>query len=95
MTSWIREFLKHLNTQEICDEAVSIEPLTLVFVPNHFKTQELCNEAVHNKPHTLWHVPGHLKMQEMCDKAMRNDSAVFFLFLTVLKHKKCAMPLSK
>ena len=35
---WIREIPDHLQTQEICNEAVDIEPLSLAYVPNWFKT---------------------------------------------------------
>ena len=66
MTSWIREFLIRLKTQEMCDEAVSIEPLSLVFVPDHLKKQETCNEAVHREPYTLLYLPHQYKTQEMC-----------------------------
>ena len=30
------------RTQETCNEAVSIEPRHLAFVPDHFITQEMC-----------------------------------------------------
>ena len=32
------------------DEAVSTEPLSLVYVPDRFKTQKLCSGVVCNKP---------------------------------------------
>ena len=43
---WIREIPDHLKMQEMCDEAVRIEPHSMEVVPDHFKTQEMCNEAV-------------------------------------------------
>ena len=39
---WIREIPGRLKTQEMCDEAVRIEPRSLSFVPDHFKTEDLC-----------------------------------------------------
>ena len=58
---WIREIPEPLKTQEICDEAVRIEPCSRRFVPNCFKTQEICNEAVRREPYTLEFVPDHIK----------------------------------
>ena len=49
MTSWIVTIPDHLKTQEMCDEAVSTEPLSLAYVPDRFKMQEMCNEVVCNK----------------------------------------------
>ena len=43
---WVRAIPKHLKTQEMCNEAVRIEPYSLEVVSGHFKTQEMCNEAV-------------------------------------------------
>ena len=43
---WIREIPEHLKTQEMCDEAVGIEPRSLAFIPDHLKIQGMCNEAV-------------------------------------------------
>ena len=40
MTSWIVTIPDHLKTQEMCDEAVRTNSLSLVYVPDRFKTQE-------------------------------------------------------
>ena len=42
MTSWIVKIPDHLKTQEMCDEAVDIEPLSyaLAYVPDHFKLKK-------------------------------------------------------
>ena len=40
----------HLKTQEMCDEAVDIEPDSLEFVSDRFKAEEMCNEAVLREP---------------------------------------------
>ena len=37
---------EHLKTQEMCNEAVQMDPWALRYVPDHFVTQEMCNEAV-------------------------------------------------
>ena len=76
----IREILRHLKTQEMCNEAVDIKSLSLGFVPDHLKTQEMCNEAVKVNPYTLRYVPDQYKTQAMCDNAMRKNPAAFFSY---------------
>ena len=58
---WLKETPEHLKTQEICNEAVQMEPCTMTFVPDHFKTHDMCNKAVCMEPLLLKHVPDHLK----------------------------------
>ena len=53
MTSWI------IKTQEMCDEAIHTETLSLAYVPDHFKTQKMCNKVVRNKPCMLLFVSDH------------------------------------
>ena len=43
---WIKEYPDHLKTQEMCNEAVRMDPCSLEVIPDHPKTQEMCNEAV-------------------------------------------------
>ena len=43
MTHWIKVVPDHLKMQEMYNEAVHIEPLSLTYVPDRFKTQEMCN----------------------------------------------------
>ena len=86
---WIREIPEHLKTQEMCDEAVDMEPCSLAYVPYCFKTEEMCKEAVRREPYTLPYVPDHFKTQEMCNEAMRENPAAFFFYLIVLKQKRC------
>ena len=62
------------KTQEMCNEAVCINPL-LAFVPDYFKTEETCNRAVRNKPYTLKYVLNHLKTQEMCEGKCESNHA--------------------
>ena len=71
LTSWIITIPDHLKTQEMCNEAVRINSLSLAYVPNHFKTQGTCNEVVHNKPCMMLFVPDHLITQEMCNEIVR------------------------
>ena len=59
MTSWIVTIPDHLKTQEMCNEAVDIEPLSLASVPDRFKTQEMYDKAVRNKLCMLLFVPDH------------------------------------
>ena len=63
----------HLKTQEMCDEAVDIEPLSLAYIPDHFKTQEMCNKTVRNETYVLRCVPNHFKTQEMCNGVAHNS----------------------
>ena len=37
--NWIKEIPDHLKTQEMCNEAVRMEPWSLKFVPDHLKTK--------------------------------------------------------
>ena len=85
---WIRETPEHLKTQEICNEAVGMEPYSWEYVPDRFKIEGMCKKAVHRKPYTLPYVPGHLIMQEMCEEIMCENLAVFFLIPDCFKIKK-------
>ena len=67
MMGWIKLIHDHLNTQDMCNEAVHIEPLLLAYVPDRFKTQEMCDEAVRSKPCMLL-IPDHLKTSKMCNE---------------------------
>ena len=80
MTSWIVTIPEHLKTQEICNEAIRTESLSLAYVPDHFITQEMCNEAVLNKLYMLLLVPDHFWTQEMCNEIMRAMPDVFHHF---------------
>ena len=71
--------------QEVCIKAVEEDPSNLRPVPDHFRTQEMCDEAVSTKPASLAFVPDLFKTEQMC------NPAAFFLFLSVLKLKACAM----
>ena len=86
----LKDVPDNFKTQEIYDKAVRSDPSSLSFIPDHFKTQEMCNEAVRACPYALRYVPDRFITQEMCE-----DPAVFLLFLTVLKHKKCVKWLLK
>ena len=59
MTSWIVSIPDHLKTQEICDEAVDINPLSLAHVPDRYKTQEMWDKVVRNKLYMLLFIPDH------------------------------------
>ena len=67
----IRGVPGHLQTHEMCNEVVQMEPYFLAYVPNHFKMQEMCNKAMCMEPLLLKYVPDHLKIQEMCEKAIK------------------------
>ena len=36
----------HFKTEEMCNDAVWVDPLHLKYVPDHFKKQEMCDKAV-------------------------------------------------
>ena len=91
--SWIREIPGYLKTQEMCNKAVPIKPLSLAYVPDRFKTQEMCNEAECNKLCMMLSVPDHLCIQEKRNKIMHTMPVHFTITLTILKHKKCALKL--
>ena len=77
---WIIEIPEHLETLEMCIEAVYMESYSLEFVPGHIKTQEMCNEAVRNNSYTLVYVSNHLKNQKMYSEAMRIRPATLFYY---------------
>ena len=47
----------HFKTEEMCNDAVWVDPLHLKYVPDHFKKQEMCDKAVRDEPRTLLFVP--------------------------------------
>ena len=60
-------------TQEMCDEAVDMEPCSLAYVPDHCKKQGMCERALEKFPRALEFVPGHFKTQEMCNEVVEVD----------------------
>ena len=46
-----------LKTQEMCNEAVRIDPWLLYDVPDYLKTQKMCNKADDDCPWLLYDVP--------------------------------------
>ena len=52
------------KTQEMCKEAVRIEPRSLAFIPDKLKTEEMLNEAVSREQYLLDYVLDHLKTQK-------------------------------
>ena len=51
------------------NEAVTVEPILLVYVPHYLKIQEMCNEVVRNGS-WLSFVPDQDKTQEMCNEVV-------------------------
>ena len=51
---------EHLKMQEICNEAVRIEPRSLKFVPGHLKTLEMCEKLVEYETGVLEFVSDNL-----------------------------------
>ena len=55
ITRWIKK-IHYLKTQEVCNEAVGVEPRSLTCLPDRFKTQETSNEAVPMYLYLLGHI---------------------------------------
>ena len=77
MTNWRVTIPDHLKMQQMCDEALSTEPLSLGYVPDRFKTQEMSNKAVRNRLEIILLVPDHFWMQKMCNETMRTIPDTF------------------
>ena len=67
---WIREIPGHLKTQEMCNEAVHIEPCSFQFFPDHLKTQKMYNEIMPIDPAAFFCIFDGFKTQEMYEKAV-------------------------
>ena len=87
MTNWIVTFPDHLKMQEMCDEAIRTEPLSLGYVPDRFKTQEMCNEVVRNRLGMIF-VPNHFWMQEMCNEIVHTMPDAFHFIPNHFKTRK-------
>ena len=61
---WIREIRRRLKTEEMCEEAIWIEPHSLAFVPDRLKTEGLCIKAVRRDPYIVKNIPDHVMMQK-------------------------------
>ena len=62
------------KTQEMCIEAVKVDPLELYYVPDHFKNQKICDAAVREDPFSLQYVPDwFVKLKEMWYEDFDND----------------------
>ena len=69
--SFLTLFLDELKTQEMCNEAVRIDPWLLYNIPNYLETQKMCNEAVRIDPWLLCDIPDYLKTQKMCNEVIK------------------------
>ena len=65
--------LKYVSGVQGVDEAVSIGPRYLTFLPDHFKTKGVYNEVVRREPSTLKFVPENLRTQEMCKRVVEEN----------------------
>ena len=92
----VKYFPEHLKTQEMCDEAVDIEPLSLAYVPDRFKTKEMCNKAVRSEPRSSEFIPDIFKTQEMCNEAVRRKPyALAYVPDHFKTQETCKKPLKK
>ena len=69
----IVNILKYVPGVQGVDEAVTIGPRYLTFLPDHLKTKEVCNEVVSREPSTLKFVPENLQTQEMCKRVVEEN----------------------
>ena len=53
-----------LKANEMCNEAVCIEPYSLIYVPDNLKTKEMCDDVVRSNPFSVEFVPDHFKGKE-------------------------------
>ena len=94
---WINAIPGHLKTQEMCLEAVRIEPCSFAYAPDHFKTEEMCNDAVEKDPYRLGDVPVHYKMARACEKIVEREPGTLMYVpdgLLRLIHGSCIMLLT-
>ena len=64
---WIREVPEHLKTQEMCNEAVEVDPWQLYNVP------AMCDKAVRDYLFSLQFVPDWFVTQQQIDIWYDND----------------------
>ena len=51
----------HFKTEEMCNEAVLVDPWLMYDVPDYLKTQEMCNEVVKKVQWLLFDVPNRFR----------------------------------
>ena len=68
--------LKYVPGFQGVDEAVSIKPHYLTFLPDHLKTKGMCDKAVCRDPWLLFDVLDHFKSQEMCKRVIEENLQV-------------------
>ena len=66
----IRYLPDRFKTQEMCDEAILENGVTLKSVLYCYKNQKMCNKTVDNYAHASGHVPDCYKIQQICNKAV-------------------------
>ena len=65
----LRNIHFYFKTQEMCNEALSIEPILLVYVAGHLRKKEMCNEAMRNWS-WLSFFSDQYKTQGMCNEVV-------------------------
>ena len=61
-----------IKTQEMCNEAVRIDPWLLHDVSDYLKTQEMCNEAIKKASWLLFDVPDRFRNLRMSIRAIHS-----------------------
>ena len=92
---WIREIPGHLKTQEMCNEAVHIEPCSFQFFPDHLKTQKMYNEIMPIDPAAFFVFSTVLKLRRCMKKQLRLPHGSFTMSFITLRHNKCVTVVKK
>ena len=87
LTGLIIETPDRFKSQEMCNESVGINPLSLPYVLNRFKTLEMCDAAVREDPSKLEFVPDPLKTQRVCNEAATNNPYILRYILDWLSQE--------
>ena len=76
--------------QEICNNAIEVDPWFLPNVPDHLKTLEVYNKVVEEDLCTLKFVPDPLKIQKMCKRATEKDPyALEYVSMDLITQEMC------
>ena len=63
----------HFKTEEMCNQAVEVDPWQLTDVPDHFKTQEICDKAVRDYLSSLQYVSDWFITQQQMGRWYDDD----------------------
>ena len=70
---------------------IELACVEMVNIMKYIPGVQVVDEAVNIGALSFTLIPDELKTQKMCNEAMRENPAAIFLFLIVLKHKRCVI----